>query len=217
MSSTSQDGKASAAVAAGDSKDGEPGPANLRVQQVQENDNVKSPTTSVKALLADTNAAPPPAKTFSSSIPSSSSSSRPTFEEQQSSLRKRQTGASSVGDEGIDGSSHKPAEKTTPPPAIDGSKKPGKSTSDGRPTFQQTLQDLRDFLFHFLKVLPFKGLQNYIKKAIGPLVRFIVRGVAQVLHRGQYGLASNLAFDVHLLLWKVRSALLCCLSFVAIF
>lgn len=199
---------------------GEGGSSNF-----QSNDAVMSPTTSVKALLADTNAAPPPAAATPSSAlaPSSSSTTTATsFEQQQAALRKRQTATSSssthdgeqasrrqLGDAADtlvqDVKSNLPAA-----PLIDGRNKPGATSPNGsnnnnsaRPTFQQTLQDLRTFLLHFLKALPFKGLQNYLKKIIGPIVRLFVRGVAKILHRGQFGLASNLAFDIQLLIWKV--------------
>lgn len=174
-----------------------------------------SPTTSVKALLADTNAAPP--QSLPASSPSKASTS--TFEQQQAALRRRKTAGSSSKDTeeqaersagavlGEDDESLKEDGLSTPSaPLIDGRVKPGSSqTEAGRPTFQQTLQDLRQFLLHFLKVLPFKGLQAYLKKIIGPVVRLFVKGVAKILHRGQFGLASNLAFDIHLLLWKVSS------------
>lgn len=191
--------------------------AKLRTQHGGEGESVAmSPTTSVKALLADTNAAPPPASSSSSSQSSSS-----TFEQQQAALRKRKNAGSTSKDDseeqagkagalllGRDSESLKEDGRTLPPaPLIDGNAKPGASSSNSgaaaRPTFQQTLQDLRQFLLHFLRVLPFKGLQAYLKKIIGPVVRLFVRGVARILHRGQFGLASNLAFDIHLLLWKV--------------
>lgn len=177
------------------------------------NEAVMSPTTSVKALLADTNAAPPPsASSFGSSSTGTS------FEQQQAALRRRKAttaGSSSSADEdgpsrqlGADADSlaEDKASRRPVAPLIDGSNRPGASSpGNARPTFQQTLQDLRQFLLHFLKALPFKGLQNYLKKIIGPIVRLFVRGVAKILHRGQFGLASNLAFDVQLLIWKVRT------------
>lgn len=178
---------------------------------------VMSPTTSVKALLADTNAAPPPASSqVSSSVQGSTAVS---FEQQQAALRRRKAGgAESTSGEQDDGPVKKlgaddstliedPNSKPRPKaPLIDGRNQvvaSGRGGDAARPTFQQTLQDLRQFLFHFLKILPFKGLQKYLKKIIGPVVRLFVRGVAKILHRGQFGLASNLAFDIHLLLWKV--------------
>lgn len=197
---------------------GEGGSSNYK-----SNDAMMSPTTSVKALLADTNAAPPPPAIPSSAPAPSSSSSTTTatsFEQQQAALRKRQTATSSsaLHDEQATRQLGKDADtllddvKSNLPaaPRIDGRNKPGATSPNGssnnnnaRPTFQQTLQDLRTFLLHFLKALPFKGLQNYLKKIIGPIVRLFVRGVAKILHRGQFGLASNLAFDIQLLIWKV--------------
>lgn len=170
-----------------------------------------SPTTSVKALLADTNAAPPPPATPSSTTTATS------FEQQQAALRKRQTTTTTSSSKdgeasrqlGTDADTLLEDVRNSQPsaPLIDGRNKPGSSSPNNaaaaRPTFQQTLQDLRTFLLHFLKALPFKGLQNYLKKVIGPIVRLFVRGVARILHRGQFGLASNLAFDIQLLIWKV--------------
>lgn len=192
----------------------------LRSQHAGRHDaqEAMSPTTSVKALLADTNAAPPPP-----SSPSQASTSA--FEQQQAALRRRKTaGSGSKKDNeerddraataaagtrqlGKDDESLKDNGDSLPSaPLVDGRVKPGASHAEGaRPTFQHTLQDLRQFLLHFLRALPFKGFQSYLKKLIGPIVRLFVRGVAKILHRGQFGLASNLAFDIQLLLWKVVS------------
>lgn len=168
-----------------------------------------SPTTSVKALLADTQAAPLPSP--SSSIPEASTLA---FDQQQAALRRRKTAGSTLkdGEDQVNaadretGQSGKDDSKTPSPGAlVDSKAKSGSSshTEGARPTFQQTLQDLRQFLLHFLRILPCKGFQSYLKKIIGPIVRLFVRGVATILHRGQYGLASNVAFDIHLLIWKV--------------
>jgi hypothetical protein len=187
------------------------------------NDVAMSPTTSVKALLADTGAAPP--------APSQAtlSSNKPNFEDQQASLRRRNVaatqsesssctkGTAAVGLElgnNDDTLLQDDMQSKPPAPLIDGRTKPGLSASvpDARPTFNQTLQDLRQFLLHFLKVLPFKGLQTMLKKIIGPIVRLIVKGVAHILHKHDFGLASNLAFDIHLLLWKVSQPTSLCIS-----
>ena len=187
---------------------------------------MKSPTTSVAALLADTSAAPPPvtATATATARPPRNVSFAPTDTEdlqQQQQLRQRQRRAAEADaaapscnddaqrpllntDPGTSTQRHTTAGSSA---SANASARPRSRTSflspdpstGERPTFQQTLADLRGFLLPFLKLLPFQGLQAYIKKFIGPWVRFIVRVVAKILHRWNFGLASNIAYDIHLL------------------
>lgn len=169
-----------------------------------------SPTTSVKHLLADTNAAPPPEPPTRETAPPESQKADPAAagglrnRQHKTGIDKESLAESTAYDanaEKRDIRAHKDGKRKV----LDG-QEPAAHGHE-RPTFQQTLADLRQFLMHFLKVLPFKGLQHYIKLAIGPVVRFVVRILAKILHRGQFGLASNVAYDIHLLLWKVRTGL----------
>lgn len=194
---------------------------------------LQSPTTSVKALLADTSAAPPPAPAPAPSGTGSSSSRDPLNDNDDDTTKSYseavKEGTPNEGDAsaggGGDGVGQATATTTSSRTATSSSsddKEQGKAppsssqshptppttfvnTDDPshRPTFQHTLHDLRQFLMPFLKLLPFQSLQGYIKVLIGPFVRFIVRVVAKILHRWNFGLASNLAYDIHLLLWKV--------------
>ena len=142
-------------------------------------ESLNSPLTSVKHLLADTDAAPPLQSEPQSQRPDASYEDSQKASEPQ--IRRKGKGKSKSGEKlNAAGSTHE------------------------SPTFQQTLQDLRTLLMPFLKLLPFQSLQVYLKRFIAPLVRFIVRVVAKILHKWNFGLATNLAYDLHLLLWKVR-------------
>ena len=154
-------------------KMGEPANANANA------DAVKSPTTSVKQLLADTSLAPPTLSTATQG------------------LREQKT--SSINLAGVDNVQKTNVEGKTIPMNHDGA---ASSVKAQPPTFQQTLADLRAFLLPFLKLLPFQSLQAHLKTLIGPLVRFCVRVTAKLLHRSGFGLASNIAFDTHILFWR---------------
>ena len=139
------------------------------LERMRSDEALKSPLTSVKHLLADTDAAPPRQKSLHQRQKEVAFADAP--------LERKGKGKGLVNP---DGSAHE------------------------SPTFQQTLQDLRAFLAPFLKLLPFQSFQTYLKRFIGPFVRSIVTLVAKILYKWQFGLASNLAYDLHLLLWKVR-------------
>ena len=148
-------------------------------------DALKSPTTSVKQLLADTSAAPPVAAVVPDGL-------RHRNIEAATSNGPNSRGPAISTDDGNAGSRQsveKPATATA-------------ASNTKPPTFQQTLADLRAFLLPFLKLLPFQSLQVHLKTLIGPLVRFCVRVTAKLLHRGGFGLASNIAFDTHILFWR---------------
>lgn len=150
-------------------------------------DALKSPTTSVKQLLADTNAAPPPAA--AATVPDGL---RHRNVENATSNGPSLRGPAISTDAGNAGSGHSVEKPATTSSA----------SNTKPPTFQQTLADLRAFLLPFLKLLPFQSLQVHLKTLIGPLVRFCVRVTAKLLHRGGFGLASNIAFDTHILFWR---------------
>lgn len=197
-----------------------------RLRNTNTHPALQSPTSSVQALLADTNLAPPsPRVSFNvpdedtHGKPSSADSTSKTYSEavkegegpsqgstggddvQPSNTRaKSRSGAASTDNT----ASQQTSTQSAIPSQPSSSTRPAFVQREShRPTFQQTLADLRQFLMPFLKLLPFQSLQGYLKVFIGPFVRFIVRIVAQILHRWNFGLASNLAYDIHLLLWKV--------------
>lgn len=154
-----------------------------------------SPTTSVKRLLADTSAAAP-ARDSQHSSPSTNDSGAA----QQPSLGQPGPNGPDPSSSGFSHAQHKRVGTDHPEPQP--AKSRGTATAE-KPTFQQTLADLRAFLMPFLKLLPFSAsLQAQLKRFIGPPIRVVVRCLAWLLHRFDFGLASNLAYDVHILLWK---------------